>query len=426
MPVPRIFVTLAAMATPSNDVTRRSAPGLHASGRRPRPAGLSIDEVRGGRALLVMFLCRHCPYVKHVEQEVAPPGRDYEEARHRGSRPTTRWRTRGLPASLKERAAKVSFTFPYLYDENQTVAQAYGAVCTPEFFLFDATPKLAYHGRLDATRTGREPANGADLRAALDAVLAGRALSGAQHASRLLDQVEALIPVPSAPLRLALAQTTAVRGDVVANLASARALVTEAAVRGAHVVVFPELFATGYCELGWLRTTPTSWLSKRTPGSTRCAAHVRTRGSRRSWARRCERLDGEKVIAAPVIGPAGDQGISVKEHVHGSEADLFRAGAHAAAVRSERLEDHDRDLLRRVAPRARHAGRARRGRYLCRLGALRPGRRATERSAVRRAPWTTGSFRRSSGHAGTCGADVVRPQRRVGAERRSRGAGRPC
>jgi alkyl hydroperoxide reductase subunit AhpC len=123
--------------------------------------------------------------VKHVELELGRLGRDYEgklgivgiSANDAASHPED------APASLKEQAAIAGFTFPYLYDESQRVARAYDAVCTPEFFLFDAKAQLAYHGRLDATRTGREAANGADLRAAIESVLAGRAVSGPQNAS---------------------------------------------------------------------------------------------------------------------------------------------------------------------------------------------------------------------------------------------------
>jgi hypothetical protein len=133
-----------------------------------------------------MFLCRHCPYVKHVEAEVARIGRDYGErvtiigisANDATTHPDD------APASLAQQAALAGFVFPYLYDESQSVARAYGAVCTPEFFLFDSKPALAYHGRIDDTRTGREPANGADLRAALDAVLANRPVASEQFPSR--------------------------------------------------------------------------------------------------------------------------------------------------------------------------------------------------------------------------------------------------
>jgi peroxiredoxin len=173
------------MPTPSNDVPLGAPPPPFSLPDVTTGRTVSLEDVRSGRALLVMFLCRHCPYVKHVEGEVARIGRDYGSklgivgisANDAAEYPDD------APASLKEQAALVGFTFPYLYDESQRVARAYGAVCTPEFFLFDAAPKLAYHGRLDATRTGREAANGADLRAALDAVLAGRAVTGPQHAS---------------------------------------------------------------------------------------------------------------------------------------------------------------------------------------------------------------------------------------------------
>jgi hypothetical protein len=146
---------------------------------------VSLEEVRTGRALLVMFLCRHCPYVKHVEAEVARLARDYAQklgivgisANDSATYPED------APLSLKEQAALAGFTFPYLYDDRQDVARAYGAVCTPEFFVFDAKPALAYHGRLDASRPGREPATGSDLRAALDAVLAGRSVLGPQAPS---------------------------------------------------------------------------------------------------------------------------------------------------------------------------------------------------------------------------------------------------
>jgi peroxiredoxin len=173
------------MATTSNDVPLGAAPPPFALADVSTGHTVSLDDVRAGRPLLVMFMCRHCPYVKHVEAEVARIGRDYGakvgivgiSANDAASHPDD------APVSLKEQAALAGFTFPYLYDESQQVARAYGAVCTPEFYLFDAVPKLAYHGRLDATRTGRESANGADLRAAIDAVLAGRAVAEPQHAS---------------------------------------------------------------------------------------------------------------------------------------------------------------------------------------------------------------------------------------------------
>jgi len=173
------------MATPSQEIALGSPPPPFALPDVISGGTISLEEARAGRALLVMFLCRHCPYVKHVELELGRIGREYEgrlglvgiSANDAATHPED------APASLKEQAALAKFTFPYLYDETQSVARAYGAVCTPEFFLFDSTPKLAYHGRLDATRTGRESANGSDLRAALDAVLSGGAVAGPQFPS---------------------------------------------------------------------------------------------------------------------------------------------------------------------------------------------------------------------------------------------------
>jgi peroxiredoxin len=173
------------MATTSTDLLVGTAPPPFFLPDVVNGRPISLEEARGARALLVMFLCRHCPYVKHVEAEVARLGRDYAgklgivgiSANDAATYPED------APASLKEQAALAGFTFPYLYDESQSVARAYGAVCTPEFFVFDARPALAYHGRLDASRPGREPATGSDLRAALDAVLAGHAVSGRQSPS---------------------------------------------------------------------------------------------------------------------------------------------------------------------------------------------------------------------------------------------------
>jgi peroxiredoxin len=173
------------MATPSRDLDLGAAPPLFSLPDVVSDRLLSLDDIRRGRAALVMFLCRHCPYVKHVEAELARVGRDYGDrlaivgisANDAVTHPED------APTSLKEQALRAGFTFPYLYDESQAVARAYGAVCTPEFFVFEAKPALAYHGRLDPTRPGGAPANGADLRAALDTVLAGRAVEGPQAPS---------------------------------------------------------------------------------------------------------------------------------------------------------------------------------------------------------------------------------------------------
>jgi len=145
-------------------------------------AGLTGDC--GGQALLVMFLCRHCPYVKHVEAELARLGR--EAPRGLGvvaicSNDATAY-PEDAPESLAEQARKAGFTFPYLHDESQEVARAYGAACTPEFFLYDAQRKLRYHGQLDDSRPGNgKPVTGADLRAAIAAVMAGKPVPGPQR-----------------------------------------------------------------------------------------------------------------------------------------------------------------------------------------------------------------------------------------------------
>jgi thiol-disulfide isomerase/thioredoxin len=135
-----------------------------------------------GRGLLVMFLCVHCPYVKHVEQELARIGADYEgriaiaaiSSNDVASHPED------SPEEMKAQAQRLGFRFPYLYDETQEVAREYSAACTPDFFLFDRELKLAYRGQLDSSRprradgSGNEtPVTGSDLRAAIDAVLTG-------------------------------------------------------------------------------------------------------------------------------------------------------------------------------------------------------------------------------------------------------------
>jgi peroxiredoxin len=146
-----------------------------------------LSDFQGTPALLVVFLCNHCPFVKHVRSEIAKVGRDY--------------RARGLamvginsndvekypddaPEKMVEEARSAGYTFPYLYDENQTVAREYRAACTPDFFLFDAERRLVYRGQLDDSRPGNGiPVTGKDLRAAIDAVLAGRPVPAEQKAS---------------------------------------------------------------------------------------------------------------------------------------------------------------------------------------------------------------------------------------------------
>jgi len=146
-----------------------------------------LDDFKDREALLVMFLCQHCPFVQHVQKELAQLGRDYEKkplgivAISSNDADTF---PEDSPNSLREQAAEFGFNFPYLYDESQEVARNYSAACTPDFFLFDRNRKLVYRGQLDDSRPGNEiPVTGKDLRAAIDATLAGRAASSDQKPS---------------------------------------------------------------------------------------------------------------------------------------------------------------------------------------------------------------------------------------------------
>jgi hypothetical protein len=137
--------------------------------------------------MLVMFICRHCPFVRHVEHELAHIGRDYAgrgigivaiSANDVTSHPED------SPIKLSLQAREIGFTFPYLFDESQDVARAYDAQCTPDFFLYDAGRHLVYRGQLDSSRPGSDiPVTGEDLRKALDALLAGHPISPEQRAS---------------------------------------------------------------------------------------------------------------------------------------------------------------------------------------------------------------------------------------------------
>jgi len=145
------------------------------------------------KALLVMFVCAHCPYVVHVRPELARLARDYA-GQSVGlvaitANDVAQYPQDG-PKPSAAMAREAGWTFPLLYDESQGVAKAYTAACTPDFFLFDAARKLVYRGQLDSSRPGRGPdrpgggaLNGEDIRAALDAVLAGRPVSPEQKPS---------------------------------------------------------------------------------------------------------------------------------------------------------------------------------------------------------------------------------------------------
>jgi peroxiredoxin len=153
---------------------------------------VELDDFAGEKALLVMFICAHCPYVKHLEAGLADLGRDYKgngvgivaiSSNDAVDFPED------SPEMLAAQARRLGFVFPYLYDETQDVARSYDAVCTPDFFLFDENRRLVYRGQFDASRPLRKgagndlPVTGSDLRAAIDAVLAGKPVAGEQRPS---------------------------------------------------------------------------------------------------------------------------------------------------------------------------------------------------------------------------------------------------
>jgi peroxiredoxin len=144
-------------------------------------------DFKGKDALLVMFICTHCPYVKHLEASLGKLGANYASKPIGivaiSSNDATNYPADG-PAGLKAQARAHGFTFPYLYDETQDVARAYSAACTPDFFLFDKDFKLVYRGQYDSSRPGNgAPVTGEDLRAAIDTVLAGKPVSSDQRPS---------------------------------------------------------------------------------------------------------------------------------------------------------------------------------------------------------------------------------------------------
>ncbi|MBU6229192.1 MAG: thioredoxin family protein [Cyanobacteria bacterium REEB459] len=138
---------------------------------------ITLANFAGAPALLVMFICRHCPFVKHVEAELAQLGKDYQP---RGlamvaiSANSLQTHPQDGPEHLKAQAEALGFTFPYCFDGSQETAKRYTAACTPDFFMFDQEKKLVYRGQLDDSRPSNGlPVTGKDLRSALDAVLAG-------------------------------------------------------------------------------------------------------------------------------------------------------------------------------------------------------------------------------------------------------------
>lgn len=156
---------------------------------------ITLDTFADRQGLLVMFICQHCPFVKHVQQELAQIGRDYsdlaegEALRDRLgivaiSANDVANHPNDAPENLKSMAQQLGFNFPYCYDETQEVAKAYTAACTPDFFLFDRDYKLVYRGQLDDSRPGNNlPVTGRDLRSAIEQVISGKTIDGEQKPS---------------------------------------------------------------------------------------------------------------------------------------------------------------------------------------------------------------------------------------------------
>lgn len=148
---------------------------------------VSLGDYRNAPALLVVFLCNHCPFVKHILPQFVELAGEYMQhgvgivaisSNDAISYPDD------APEKMAELSQSMDFPFPYLYDESQQIAQAYGAACTPDFYLFDRENRLVYRGQMDDSRPGNgRPVTGADVRAAMDAVLDGRPVSDDQKPS---------------------------------------------------------------------------------------------------------------------------------------------------------------------------------------------------------------------------------------------------
>jgi peroxiredoxin len=169
--------TMLSLGTRAPDFVLRATDG----------STVALEDLAEAPALLVMFLCNHCPYVRHVQEELAKLAREYQRrgvsvvgicSNDADAYPDD------APVELARQKERVGFSFPYLTDETQEVAKAYRAACTPDFFVFDADRALVYRGQMDDSRPGNtQPVTGQDLRAALDAVLAGEPVSVDQRPS---------------------------------------------------------------------------------------------------------------------------------------------------------------------------------------------------------------------------------------------------
>ena len=157
--------------------------------RLPDPSGkwVSSDDFKDAPGFLVAFICNHCPYVKHIRSHFAQLAREYQA---KGvaiigiSSNDVKEHPDDSPEMMAKEIKAIGYSFPYLYDETQETAKAYRAACTPDFYVFDRQRRLAYRGQMDDSRPGNNrPISGADMRAALDAVLGGKPVSDDQKPS---------------------------------------------------------------------------------------------------------------------------------------------------------------------------------------------------------------------------------------------------
>src|SRR5271157_3085312 len=157
--------------------------------RLPDTRGHTVSpaDFKSAPALLVLFICNHCPYVKHIRSGLADLGREYQKRAVAivaiNSNDAENY-PEDSPERMKQEVKTAGYVFPYLYDDAQSAAKAYRAACTPDIFLFDKNRRLVYRGQFDDSRPGNgRPVTGRDLRAALDAVLAGKPVPEPQTAS---------------------------------------------------------------------------------------------------------------------------------------------------------------------------------------------------------------------------------------------------
>jgi peroxiredoxin len=168
--------TMVELGTPAPDFSLPDTDGIL----------VSRDDFKSAEALVVLFICNHCPYVKHIAEALAQFARDYQPRNVAvvaiNSNDALKYPD-DSPEKMKEAIIVHRYTFPYLFDQSQSVAKAYRAACTPDIYVFDKNRRLVYRGQFDSSRPGKGTATGADLRAAVDAVLAGKSPNSNQIAS---------------------------------------------------------------------------------------------------------------------------------------------------------------------------------------------------------------------------------------------------